>query len=85
MTGKANTPELETGRLILRRFSEFDIDAIYSIFGDERANRFLPWFPIKSRGEAEDFFQRRYLRHMKTRRGIITLSALNLTIFLWDM
>ncbi len=55
-----NTPFLETERLVLRRFEEGDINALYSIFGDERVNKFLPWFPLKSVGEAEAFFEERY-------------------------
>lgn len=39
-----NTPALETERLILRRFSENDLEAIYRIFSDEEVNRFLPCF-----------------------------------------
>ena len=55
-----NTPALETERLILRRFSENDLEAIYRIFGDEEVNRFLPWFPLKSVEEARLFFEERY-------------------------
>lgn len=58
--GKMNTPALETERLILRRFSENDLEAIYRIFGDEEVNRFLPWFPLKSVEEARLFFEERY-------------------------
>ena len=55
-----NTPALETERLILRRFSENDLEAIYRIFSDEEVNRFLPWFPLKSVEEARPFFEERY-------------------------
>lgn len=51
---------LETERLVLRNFTENDIEAIERIFGDEEINRFLPWFPVKNRKEAEAFFQERY-------------------------
>lgn len=51
---------LETERLILRHFTEKDMEAVQRIFGDEEVNRFLPWFPVKSRAEAEKFFQERY-------------------------
>ena len=40
-----NTPELETERLRLRRFTAEDAAAILAIFGNEEANTFLPWFP----------------------------------------
>lgn len=37
-----NTPALETERLILRRFTESDMEALFLILNDEKANRFLP-------------------------------------------
>ena len=42
-----NTPELETNRLILRKFSQADLPALFKILGDEDANTFLPWFVLK--------------------------------------
>lgn len=41
-----NTPQLETKRLILRKFTENDIEAFYLILKDEAANTFLPWIII---------------------------------------
>lgn len=55
-----NTPVLETSRLILRKFTEEDIEALFLILSDEEANRFLPWFPLRSMEEAERFFEERY-------------------------
>ena len=55
-----NTPTLESERLILRRFTEADIDAIFEIFGDAELNRFLPWYPPKSLDETAEFYQKRY-------------------------
>ena len=55
-----NTPTLESERLILRRFTEADIDAIFEIFGDVELNRFLPWYPPKSLDEVAEFYQKRY-------------------------
>lgn len=54
-----NRPTLETNRLVLREFTENDLQAIYEIFGDETVNRFLPWFPLKSLAEAKAFFEKR--------------------------
>lgn len=51
--------ELGTKRLVLREFTEEDLDAVFMIFGDEEVNRFLPWFPVKTRQEAEDFYRQR--------------------------
>lgn len=50
-----NTPTLETQRLILRKFTENDLQALYEIYRDEEVNRFLPWFPLASMEEAQIF------------------------------
>lgn len=55
-----NTPTLETERLLLRKFSEQDIESLLRIFADKEANRFLPWYPVKDRDEAQRFFEERY-------------------------
>lgn len=55
-----NTPTLETERLILRKFTEDDLEAIYQIYSDEEVNQFLPWFPLRSLEEARLFFREKY-------------------------
>ena len=40
--GLMNTPTLETERLILRKFTSQDMDALFLILQDEEVNRFLP-------------------------------------------
>ena len=55
-----NTPTIKTNRLILRKFTEDDLEALYQIYRDEEVNTFLPWFPLKSLGEARQLFQERY-------------------------
>lgn len=55
-----NTPRLETGRLILRKFTKEDIEALYFILKDEEANAFLPQFPAKSTDDAYNFYKDRY-------------------------
>lgn len=55
-----NTPPLETERLLLRRFTEKDLEALYEIYSDLEVNRFLPWFPLKTMEEARAFWQERY-------------------------
>ena len=55
-----NTPTLETDRLILRRFSEEDINALFLILKNEEVNTFLPWYPIKSIDETRKFYKERY-------------------------
>ena len=54
-----NTPQLETPRLSLRKFTEEDIEALYAILKDQEVNTFLPWYPLKSLGEARAFFEER--------------------------
>lgn len=51
------TPQLETERLLLRRFQESDIEALYLLLRDEKVNTFLPWFPLKSIAETYAFFE----------------------------
>ncbi len=55
-----NTPRLKTERLLLRKFTEHDLEAIYQIYSDEEVNTFLPWFPLKSMEEAKTLFEKQY-------------------------
>lgn len=55
-----NTPMLETERLILRKFTENDLEALFLILKDEEVNRFLPWFPMKNLEETWEFYEERY-------------------------
>ena len=55
-----NTPALETQRLLLRKFTEDDLEALYRIYSDADVNEFLPWFPLKSMEQARAFFEERY-------------------------
>ena len=50
--GFTNTPTLETERLLLRRFSENDLYALFKIHSDKDVNTYLPWFPLQSIEEA---------------------------------
>lgn len=60
-----NTPTLTTGRLILRKFTEKDIEALYLILSDKEANKFLPWYPLENIGEARAFYEERYAAKYK--------------------
>ena len=55
---------IETDRLILRKFEESNMEAIYSLLSDEEVNTFLPWYPVKDMAEAKSFFKER-LRDQK--------------------
>lgn len=60
-----NTPLIETERLILRKFTEDDLPALFSILGDEEVNLYLPWFTLKSIDEARTFFETKYVEIYK--------------------
>lgn len=55
-----NTPKLETERLILRKFTENDLNALFLILSDEEVNKFLPWYPVENLEETKKFYQIRY-------------------------
>lgn len=53
-----NTPILRTDRLILRKFIEDDLKALFEIFSDEEVNVFLPWYPLETMKDAGIFYSR---------------------------
>ena len=55
-----NTPTLKTERLILRRFTERDMEALFLILKDEEVNKFLPWYTLKSLEDTKKFYEERY-------------------------
>lgn len=55
-----NTPTLKTERLILRKFTENDLEAIYKIYSDKEVNQFLPWFPLRTMEDAEIFYEEQF-------------------------
>lgn len=55
-----NTPTIKTQRLILRKFTENDLEAIYNIYSDTEVNTFLPWFPLKTRNDAKTFYEKQF-------------------------
>ena len=55
-----NTPEIETERLRLRKFTQDDIPVLLEILQDRDVNRFLPWFPLENIEDARHFFETRY-------------------------
>lgn len=46
--------------MILRKFAEEDMEALFLILKDEEVNKFLPWYPAKSLEEARHFYEERY-------------------------
>ncbi len=54
-----NTPTLLTERLVLRKFTEGDLGALFALLRDEEVNTFLPWFPAETIGDARRFYKER--------------------------
>lgn len=61
-----NTPEIETDRLILRKFTADDAPDLLTLLKDREVNTFLPWFPVDTPGQALAFLRERFLEHYKT-------------------
>lgn len=64
-----NTPAIETERLILRKFTENDLEALFAIYSDAEVNTFLPWFPLKSMAEAKALYEDKYVKTYEQPRG----------------
>ena len=52
--------KIETNRLILRKFEEKDIQALYLLLKDEEVNTFLPWYTVKNIKDTEDFYKKHF-------------------------
>lgn len=62
MVNIRKTPtQLITDRLLIRPFTPEDTDAFFALMSDREINTFLPWFPLQTRAEAEQFLEERYL------------------------
>jgi ribosomal-protein-alanine N-acetyltransferase len=66
---------LKTQRLILKKFKEEDMEAIFLILKDEEVNKFLPWYPIKDLEETKKFYEERYAVNMRCHRHTPMLFA----------
>ena len=64
-----NTPRLATERLILRKFTEDDLEALYYIHSDEEVNRFLPWFPLRNMEDARVFYEEQLVSRYREERA----------------
>ena len=64
-----NTPLIETERLILRMFSESDVEAIFNIINDKEVNTYLPLFPFVIIEDARIYLQNNYLNSYKRQIG----------------
>lgn len=64
-----NTPRRCAKRLILRRFTEEDVDAFYQIMRDPAVNKFLPLFPPETRQEEKRYLQDKFLQSYEKPTG----------------
>ena len=49
-------PEIETERLILRKFMQNDLEPLFLILSDKQTNTYLPWFPVQTIEETQSFY-----------------------------
>lgn len=73
----SNTPTIETERLILRRFTSSDLEALFAILRDPIVNRFLPCFPVTSLAETKAFYEQRYAPVYQAEHGYAYAICLN--------
>ena len=62
-------PALQTERLLLRKFTDKDVNALFHILSDIKVNTFLPWFPLKSQREAAVFYEKNYKKIYDEKNG----------------
>lgn len=63
----SNTPTIETERLILRRFTPNDCDALLGLLSDKELNNFLPWYPVRSKEECHKFYEEHFAKKYQGR------------------
>lgn len=51
---------IETDRLILRKFENNDMEALHQLLKDKEVNTFLPWFPVKDIAETKHFYETQF-------------------------
>lgn len=56
-----NTPQIQTERLLLRRFTPSDAEALFVILKEEKTNTFLPWYPLKTLDDAKQHLKVHFL------------------------
>ena len=74
-----NTPTLKTERLVLRKFTEQDMEALFLILRDKEVNRFLPWYPLKDLEETRQFYEERYALNYAQPQGYVSVSYTHLS------
>ena len=66
---KTESKEIVTKRLLLRKLHKEDRGFFYKLLRDQKVNRFLPWFPVKSMEETEQFLKEKYLAVYENGQG----------------
>lgn len=56
-----NSQILITQRLILRHFTDDDVEALFELLNEDEVNVFLPWFPVMNIDDAHTFLIERFL------------------------
>lgn len=75
------SPNIETNRLILRRYNEIDLDAFYEILHDERLHTYIP-FPDLTKEEEFEYIKNcmSEVEESKYEKWSIVLKNENITI-----
>lgn len=75
------SPNIETNRLILRRYNEIDLDAFYEILHDERLHTYIP-FPDLTKEEELEYIKNcmAEVEESKYEKWSIVLKNENITI-----
>ncbi|MHC5550227.1 GNAT family N-acetyltransferase [Carnobacterium maltaromaticum] len=62
---------IATKRLVLRHFevNEADMEALFSIFSDEKVNKYLPWYPLETQEQAVEFYNENILPKYEEQSG----------------
>lgn len=61
---------VETERLVLRQFTEQDVNALFLILSDKEVNTFLPMFPLRNIEEAKAYLQSKYIEKYAQGKGL---------------
>lgn len=62
---------VETERLVLRQFTEQDVNALFLILSDKEVNTFLPMFPLRNIEEAKAYLQSKYIEKYAQGKRIV--------------
>lgn len=64
-----NTPTIETKNLVLRKFTLEDTEDMLRILSDEDVNKYLPWFVVKTKSQAQKHLEEHFINTYKNPYG----------------